>query len=42
LKILKKEVFKRAYCVSIENPVRRTDGRMIPIDEIKRSVNIAV
>ena len=23
-------------CVSIENPVRRADGRMIPIDEIKK------
>lgn len=31
------EVFKSGIgCVSIENPVRRTDGRMIPIDEIKK------
>ena len=31
------EVFKSGLgCVSIENPVRRTDGRMIPIDEIKK------
>src|SRR5688572_235501 len=30
------EVFKSGIgCVSIENPVRRTDGRMIPIEEIK-------
>ena len=43
------EVFKSGLgCVSIENPVRRTDGRMIPIDEIKkiseycRSKNIKV
>ncbi|WP_462249268.1 threonine aldolase family protein [Ferruginibacter sp.] len=41
------EVFKSGIgAVSIENPVRRTDGRMIPIEEIKkisdycRSVNI--
>lgn len=31
------EVFKSGIgCVSIENPVRRTDGRTIPIDEIKK------
>ena len=31
------EVFKSGLgCVSIENPVRRTDGRMIPLDEIKK------
>ena len=31
------EVFKSGLgCVSIENPVRRSDGRMIPIDEIKK------
>jgi threonine aldolase len=31
------EVFKSGIgCVSIENPVRRTDGRMIPIEEIKK------
>lgn len=31
------EVFKSGIgCVSIENPVRRTDGRSIPIDEIKK------
>jgi threonine aldolase len=31
------EVFKSGVgCVSVENPVRRTDGRMIPIDEIKK------
>jgi len=31
------EVFKSGIgCVSVENPVRRTDGRMIPIDEIKK------
>jgi threonine aldolase len=31
------EVFKSGIgCVSIENPVRRSDGRMIPIDEIKK------
>jgi len=31
------EVFKSGLgCVSIENPVRRTDGRMLPIDEIKK------
>jgi len=30
------EVFKSGIgCVSIENPVRRNDGRMIPIEEIK-------
>jgi len=33
----KEEVFKSGIgCVSIENPVRRTDGRMIPLDEIKK------
>ncbi len=33
----KEEVFKSGIgCVSIENPVRRSDGRMIPIAEIKR------
>jgi len=31
------EVFKSGIgCVSIENPVRRADGRMIPFDEIKK------
>jgi threonine aldolase len=31
------EVFKSGLgCVSIENPVRRSDGRMVPIDEIKK------
>ena len=31
------EVFKSGLgCVSIENPVRRTDGRLIPIDELKK------
>ena len=31
------EVFKSGIgCVSVENPVRRTDGRMIPIEEIKK------
>ena len=31
------EVFKSGIgCVSIENPVRRSDGRMIPIEEIKK------
>jgi threonine aldolase len=31
------EVFKSGIgCVSIENPVRRTDGRMVPIGEIKK------
>ena len=31
------EVFKSGVgCVSIENPVRRTDGKMIPIEEIKK------
>jgi len=31
------EVFKSGIgCVSLENPVRRTDGRMIPIEEIKK------
>jgi len=31
------EVFKSGTgCVSVENPVRRTDGRMIPIEEIKK------
>lgn len=31
------EVFKSGIgCVSVENPVRRTDGRMIPIAEIKK------
>jgi threonine aldolase len=31
------EVFKSGIgCVSIENPVRRTDGRMVPIEEIKK------
>ena len=31
------EVFKSGIgCVSIENPVRRNDGRMIPIEEIKK------
>ena len=31
------EVFKSGIgCISIENPVRRTDGRMIPIEEIKK------
>jgi threonine aldolase len=32
----KEEVFKSGVgCVSIENPVRRTDGRMFPLKEIK-------
>ena len=36
------EVFKSGIgCVSIENPVRRTDGRMVPLDEIKKIMNIA-
>ena len=31
------EVFKSGIgCVSIENPVRRSDGRMVPIEEIKK------
>ncbi|HRX93859.1 MAG TPA: beta-eliminating lyase-related protein, partial [Chitinophagaceae bacterium] len=31
------EVFKSGIgCVSVENPVRRTDERMIPLDEIKK------
>ena len=31
------EVFKSGIgCVSIENPVRRSDGRMIPINELKK------
>ena len=31
------EVFKSGIgCVSIENPVRRSDGRMVPLDEIKK------
>jgi threonine aldolase len=31
------EVFKSGIgCVSIENPVRRTDGRSIPVEEIKK------
>ena len=31
------EVFKSGLgCVSIENPVRRTDGRMVPLEEIKK------
>jgi len=33
----KEEVFKSGIgCVSIENPVRRSDGRFVPIDEIKK------
>lgn len=33
----KEEVFKSGIgCVSVENPVRRSDGRMVPIDEIKK------
>ena len=33
----REEVFKSGIgCVSIENPVRRTDERMIPIEEIKK------
>lgn len=33
----KEEVFKSGIgCVSIENPVRRTDGRLVPLDEIKK------
>jgi threonine aldolase len=33
----KEEVFKSGIgCVSIENPVRRSDGQMVPIDEIKK------
>jgi threonine aldolase len=31
------EVFKSGIgCVAIENPVRRRDGRMVPLDEIKK------
>jgi threonine aldolase len=31
------EVFKSGIgCVSVENPVRRTDGRMVPLEEIKK------
>jgi threonine aldolase len=31
------EVFKSGIgCVSIENPVRRSDGRMVPLEEIKK------
>ena len=31
------EVFKSGLgCVSIENPVRRTDGRMVPIEELRK------
>jgi threonine aldolase len=31
------EVFKSGIgCISIENPVRRTDGRMVPLEEIKK------
>ena len=31
------EVFKSGVgCVSIENPVRRSDGRMVPLEEIKK------
>lgn len=31
------EVFKSGIgCISIENPVRRSDGRFVPIDEIKK------
>ena len=31
------EVFKSGFgCVSVENPVRRADGRMIPMEEIKK------
>jgi threonine aldolase len=33
----REEVFKSGIgCVSIENPVRRSDGRMVPIEEIKK------
>lgn len=33
----KEEVFKSGLgCVSIENPVRRADGRMVPLAEIKK------
>ena len=33
----KEEVFKSGIgCVSLENPVRRTDGRFVPIEEIKK------
>ncbi len=33
----REEVFKSGIgCVSIENPVRRSDGRMVPLDEIKK------
>jgi threonine aldolase len=33
----REEVFKSGIgCVSIENPVRRSDGRMVPIGEIKK------
>ena len=35
--IAEEEVFKSGLgCVSIENPVRRTEERMVPIDEIKK------
>lgn len=31
------EVFKSGIgCVSVENPVRRTDGKMVPLEEIKK------
>jgi threonine aldolase len=31
------EVFKSGVgCVSVENPVRRSDGRMVPVEEIKK------
>jgi len=31
------EVFKSGVgCTSVENPVRRTDGRMVPLEEIKK------
>jgi threonine aldolase len=31
------EVFKSGIgCVSVENPVRRSDGRMVPLEEIKK------
>ena len=33
----RQEVFKSGIgCISIENPVRRTDGKMVPIEEIKK------
>lgn len=37
------EVFKSGFgCVSVENPVRRADGRMIPLEEIKKINKVCV